>query len=397
MINKFLIFFTFFISAALLFLSCDDEPTAVGVNLIPNQDIIDMLSINSRDGGFSQTSKYYEDSLSLNSSRQVLLGKHSNVESTMLLKFIFFLPDSITAAINEDKLIVQSSWIEMYPNYTFGESTNQFDFSVHKINSSWSSLTFNKDSLASLDYNVDNLSSNQNITDTIITFNFDKTVTEEWLQLAAQENQSENDGVYYKHSATTDKILGFPALTASTSSNITRLMVLVEVPGEFTDTVVAPATSDVHVVLGTLPVGKSENIFLQGGLASRANLWIDVSSIPNEAIINEAALYLYYDSTETIMGSVPSDSIGALILEDSTNNELNTSFPPVFLRKIDSFYQGNVTRFIQGWISGTAKNEGVQLYLTSEIPTVNKLAVRGSNTSDSTLKPYLEIIYTKKR
>lgn len=396
MINKYLLIFSLFISTALLLLSCDDEPTSLGGNLIPNQDIIDILTINSLDSSFSQTSKYYEDSLSLNSSRRVLLGKYNNVESTMLFKFIFFLPDSIITAINDDKLVVQSSWIEMVPNYIFGESTNQYDFSVHEINSSWSSLTFNKDSLSSLDYDINNLSSDQKITDSIITFNFDKTITEEWLQLAAQENQAANNGVYYKHSSATDKILGFPALTAATPASITRLMVLVEVPGEFSDTIVAPATSDVHVVLGTLPVGNSENIFLQGGLAARANLWIDVSAVPGDAIINKATLFLHYDSTETIIGSVPSDSIGVLILKDSTENVINTSFSPILLRKINSVYQGDITQFVQGWISET-ENEGIQLFLTSEVPTVNKVAIKGSTSLDKSVRPYLEIIYTKKR
>ena len=72
-------------------ISCTDDPTSIGIDFIPNKDIIDILYINSDDGAFDQQSKYYTDSLSLNTSSALLLGKHDNVESTMLLKyFIYF-------------------------------------------------------------------------------------------------------------------------------------------------------------------------------------------------------------------------------------------------------------------------------------------------------------------
>jgi len=108
-----------------------------------------------------QQSKFYSDSLDLTSSKMLMLGKHGNVESTMLLKFLIFLPDSLKEAVNNKTLQILSSTIEMDPIYTYADKSNPFDFTVHKINSSWNSLTFTKDSLAHLDYEDIDRSSNR--------------------------------------------------------------------------------------------------------------------------------------------------------------------------------------------------------------------------------------------
>ena len=380
-----------------MFISCSDDPTSIGNDLLPNKDIIDVLVINSDDGAFTQQTKTYTDSLDLTSATALLLGKHDNVQSTMLMKFLMFLPDSIKDPVKSGTFEIISSTIELSPNYTYSNKANYFDFSIHKINSTWNSLTFNKDSLSSLDYESIDVSSNRIYGDTLITLDLDKDLTLDWLKYSAAEDQANNNnGLYFNFDPSSDKIIGFPAISFGDDDKLAKLTIVLEVPGSFIDTVVVPVTSDVHVVLGELPTGSPENIFIQGGIAVRSNLMIDVSLIPDNTIINKATIMFSYDETESLIGTKTSDSLGALALSDYETNKANEALLPILITRDGSVYSGDITRFVQSWVS-EQENNGLQLFLVNEITTVNKVALKGSSVTDSNLKPYLEVIYTSKR
>lgn len=394
---KFIKIFIFTSALISIFVSCNDDISSIGNDLLPNQDIIDILFINSEEGAFEQQSKYYTDSLSLNTSSALLLGKHDNVESTMMMKFLIFLPDSIKEAVNDGTLEILSSTMEIEPIYTYADKSNYFDFNVHKINSSWNSLTFDKDSLSSLSYDDNDLSSNRNYSDTLISFDFDKELTQDWLKYSAAEEQaSNNNGVYFNFEASSDKIVGFPAISYEEDGKLARLRIVVEVPGNFLDTMVVEVTSDVHIVLGELPVGNQENIFIQGGIVVRSNLMIDVSQIPDNTIINRAILKISYDESESLIGTKTSDSLGVASLVDYEANILDETISPVLMEREGSIYSGDITRLVQGWVSNQ-ENNGFQIFLVNEITTVNKVALKGASPADPNLKPYLEVIYTSKR
>ena len=379
-----------------IFISCSDEPNLVGVGLLPHSDLLEVAQVNSLETGLQQQSKFYTDSLNLTSSKVLLLGKHDNVESTMLMKFLIFLSDSLKEAVNNKTLQILSSTIEMEPVYTYADKSNPFDFTVHKINSSWNSLTFTKDSLAILDYEDADRSSNRIYGDTLITFDFDKELTNEWLEFSASADQVSNKGLYFNFTPGSDKIVGFPAISYSNENKLARLRIIVEVPDSFVDTIVVQVTSDVHVVDGELPVGNSENIFVQGGIAVRSSFKIDVSMIPDNTIINKAILRVYYDDSESLIGTKPSDSLGVLALSDYELNKIDQTLAPVLLRKDSTFYSGDITGYVQRWVTDQVNN-GLQIFLANELITVNKIALKGSSTADENLRPYLEIIYTAKK
>ncbi len=377
-------------------ISCSDEPNLVGIGLLPNSDLLDVAQVNSLETGLQQQSKFYTDSLNLTSSKILMLGKHDNVESTMLMKFLIFLPDSLKEAVNNKTLQILSSTIEMDPIYTYADKSNPFDFTVHKINSSWNSLTFTKDSLASLDYDDVDRSSNRVYEDTLITFDFDQELAKEWLELSASADQVSNKGLYFNYTPGSDKIIGFPAISYSNENKLARLEIIVEVPNSFIDTIVVPVTSDVHVVDGELPIGNSENIFVQGGITIRSSFKIDISMIPDNTIINKATVRFYYDESESLIGTKPSDSLGVLALSDYELNKIDKTLAPTLLRKDSTFYSGDITGYVQRWVSDQ-ENNGLQIFLANELSTVNKVALKGSSTGDENLRPYLEIIYTAKR
>ena len=390
--NKFVLIFTSIILILGLY-SCDDAPTSLGTSLLPNQDLIDAF----KDSSYAVESKFYgSDTLALSSASRVFLGVNGNIESTMLMKFYMYFPDSIKNAILGDSLVLKSAVMEMEPVYTFGESTNDFDFSVHKITSTWNSLDFSKSDFEKLDYNTDDVSSNHNIQDSLITFDIDTTLVNKWLVSYANSNQvDENHGIYFKYSSGTNKIIGFPAISSRYDSVLTRLVMVVKV-GVTTDTLTIKVTSDAHVVNSIeaqMPVQTSETIFVQGGIPIRSDLKIDVSSIPKHAIINKATLKLFVDEDKSQIGTDSSKFIGALILDDFESSEISTSFSGIILKYDSLSYSGEITQFVQEWVANT--NNGMKLYLFDEVETVNKIAIYGAK-ADIKLRPYLEIIYTSK-
>lgn len=394
--NRLIILFAISIFVLFSINSCNDDPTSIGANLLPNQDLI---SINSIDSTFYQKARFYDtDTLALNSSSKVLLGKSDAVESTILMNFLMFLADSINEAILDNSIIIHSAVMEMEPIYKFGvESNNSFDFTLHEITSDWNSLTFGKTDLPSLVYNAEDVSSNHQFHgDSLITLDFDKDLLLEWMTLSANEAYDDINGVYYKYTDETNKVIGFPAISTLYDSILTRITAIIEVPSQFSDTLVMQVSSDVHVVLGELPTTNHQNIFVQGGIPIRSNIFFDISAIPSNAIINRAILKLSYDESETLMGSSDAGILRVAPMLDFDASNLNTEYPPMSIYKDSSgtFYSGDITPIVQTWVYDA--NNGVQLYLIDEIDVVNKLAIATENHPNKDLIPYLEIIYTSK-
>ena len=378
-------------------ISCDDNPTSLGSNLLPNQDLINVTQINSLDAAFEQQARFYNtDTLDLASSTKIFLGKNGNVESTMLMKFLFFFPDSIKKAILGDSLVLKNAFIEMQPIYTKGNSNNSFDFTVHEIAEDWNSLDFTIANLEALQFNSENISSNHDFSnDTLITLDINKTLVENWMKLFSSETQEANYGVYFNFTNTTDKILGFPAISSAEDTRLTRLKLIVEVPNNYTDTLTAIVSSDVHVVKGKLPATNNNNIFVQGGIPIHSNLFVDVSKVPKYSIINKATLKLHVDESESEIGTIKTDYLKVALINDYELSKTNTDYSVINL-ELDSlsYYTGDITKYVQEWIS--TGNNGLKLFTADEVESLNKIAIYGSENTDLKLRPYLEIIYTSK-
>jgi len=391
--------FRFFMISILIIglISCDDNPTSLGSNLLPNQDLINVTQINSLDAAFEQQARFYNtDTLDLASSTKIFLGKNGNVESTMLMKFLFFFPDSIKKAILGDSLVLKNAFIEMQPIYTKGNSNNSFDFTVHEIAEDWNSLDFTIANLEALQFNNENVSSNHDFSnDTLITLDLNKALVENWMKLFSSETQEANYGIYFNFTNTTEKILGFPAISSAEDTRLTRLKLIVEVPNNYTDTLTAIVSSDVHVVKGKLPATNNNNIFVQGGIPIHSNLFVDVSKVPKYSIINKATLKLHVDESESEIGTIKTDYLKVALINDYELSKTNTDYSVINL-ELDSlsYYTGDITKYVQEWIS--TGNNGLKLFTADEVESLNKIAIYGSENTDLKLRPYLEIIYTSK-
>jgi len=386
------IFLTLFVSVSLLHLSCSDSPSSLGADLL-SQDLINILELDSAKDSLFQSSSTYKKVIALSNADRLLLGKKDNVEAGILLKFLIFFADSIKQQIINNELTVLSAKVEFTKNYTFGNSSAPIDYSVHQINSSWST-GFTSDSLTLLSFDANDISFGKTFTDTINTFNFDNQTALNWLKARADSITPIDNGLYVKPSMSSEKIIGFQALSIDDLS-IPSLEIVIQKAGVYIDTLSYFPSIDLSVISGSLPDVGFENIGIQAGLNSEARLFFDLSSLPKGIVVNYAKLILTIDTIKTITGSSFTNSLRVNYLTDSTSLIIDSTFS-LFLDRDSNTFEGSVTSFVQRTLIEN-NNQGLLLSASDKLNGVELFAIKGSNAAIFTERPKLQIIYTSKK
>jgi len=374
---------------ALFIISCSDAPTSIGVNLL-GDDIIGFKTINSVDDSISQTSTYYHETIGLGSSDMLLLGTAKDVEASTLIKFSTALDDSISSSINNDSINVTSAVIQLHRIYAFGDTLAPFDFSVHKVNSEWTS-NFTEDSLSGLQYDAEDVSTQKEITDTVTNITISNELVLEWLKSAADTNLPAQNGIYLIPAQGLNHIIGYQALT-SNYTDYPTIYAVIEKPGVYIDTLIFYGSFDVSIVKGNLPSLSSENLALRSGYAIFSRLFFNMPKLPNDAVINDAELTLNIDTLETVVGTNYYNAVDAYFSLDSTNGDSISSY--VSLTRVGSQFTGSITGFVREWVKGN--NNGLILTTASTLDGVELFAIKGSSSANLNDRPLLKITYTAK-
>ncbi|MFH1197342.1 MAG: hypothetical protein V1720_16710 [bacterium] len=389
--RRLLLLSTLFLATISFIISCKEDPTSAGVDLIPGEDFFQNDSVDSFTDSLTQSSRTYTEKIELGASERILLGKFDNMETEMLVRYAFVLPDSLEDPLTDDSLIVRDAWIEMISTYRLGDTLSTFDFSLHDITSDWSASGFDKDSLAALQYNEINISS-KSITDTLIKFNINPDIPFRWLKKIVDDDLADNYGLLFKPASFVNQIIGFPSYP-NYENNLVYMVV--EKPGSFIDTLIAEPYLDIHVVQGTAVEGTTTTEYLQAGFSSRVRLQIDLpSDLPAGTIINRAELELTADPDLSINGNPSTDSIYVYIFKDSTDTLYYDDRAALLIRDGNKF-TGTVTSLVQSWLNGI-ENYGFRLHLLDESKSLSRIAIKSSGAVDLADRPRLKLIYTHK-
>ena len=383
---------TLFVLVSLIHFSCSDSPSSLGSDLL-SQDLINILELDSAKDSLFQSASVYKKVIELSSANRLLLGKKDNIEAGILIKFLIFFVDSIKQQLTNNELSVLSAKVEFTKNYTFGNSTVPIDFSVHKINSNWST-GFTSDSLTLLTYDANDISFSKTFSDSINGFNFDTQTALNWLKASADSSIPIDNGLYIKPAMSSEKIVGFQALTIE-DLPIPLLKIIIQKTGVYSDTLSYFPSVDLSVVSGSLPDVGTENIGIQAGLNSEARLFFDLSSLPKDIVVNYAQLILTVDTIKTITGSSFTNSVRVNYITDSTNLAIDSTFS-LFLDRDGSTFKGSVTSFIQRTLI-ESNNQGLLLSASDKLNGVELFAIKGSNAAALAERPNLQIIYTSKK
>ncbi len=396
-----------FFSALLLviiYISCDDDPTSLGDDLLKG-DGAQFLIINSTEESFPQSMRNYIDSddttFNLGTSQYLLVGKESNLRVSTLIRFSNFLSDSIKDAIEENDLNILNAHVEIKPKFFLGDTLAHFDFTVSEIISGWTSFGFNVDSLPALTKGASQIAFNKNLSsDTLYTFDLDVNLVNKWFQSGAGDSSLTNEGIILEPTPDSERIIGFKSNSLlNAPEDISALVVEVERPGQFVDTLRLNSLNDVHVVEGNeIPQDEDGNIYLQGGLPVRADFFMDLVAIPELIAINEATLEIFFDSTRSVYSSNPTDTLSVLIYSDSTAGVFFSRARLPLLRNQDgeAKYSGDILPALDLILNTeTQNNEGFRISLGDDQRLVNRVALRGSNFADVNRRPKIIIKYTK--
>ena len=313
----------------------------------------------------------------------------------MLLRFNFIIPDSIKADLLTNSLQVTSATVQLYRSYIYGDSTSTLNYTVGSIKAStpWAT-SFSFDSLSGIQSDPVTLISTSE-SDTLYQFSFDPQLAAAWLNNFAAGGTPDNGIEVIPQNDT--KIVGFYALSSVTTVQIPNLRVVLSKPNVYSnDTLNFTTTADVSVVSGNIPVqNQPENIYVQSSVELESRIQFDLSKVPQHAIINYAELQLTIDTTQSIFGSPFTDQLTAGFITDSTHiDSLSTNF--VTLNRVGSLYKGNITSYVQNWLS-TKINEGIQIRSASYYDGLELWTLKSSNAADRSVRPRLKIIYTNKK
>ena len=238
---------------SLTFISCQDDPTSLGKDLISGQ--LDIITLSSDADSLAQySSSFVADSISYGSADRILLGNLDYVKSTMLMRFGTIFADSIVSSLEEGTLTVLKSEVELRPIYKIGDKTQLLSFEVHKITSDWGSAGFNDDSLSMVTYDPMDLSDSKEITDSLIKFNVDPTVALEWMNALRGDSLSENYGMIFLPTPGTNLLYGFRAFPYVSGDDSPFMKLILQNADMKIDTVFTPVIFDVHLPQGTRPV-----------------------------------------------------------------------------------------------------------------------------------------------
>lgn len=370
-------------------ISCSDTPSSLGTNLL-NQDLINIRYLNSEEDSLFQTYGIYRQILPLSNADRLLLGKKDNAEASILIKFLINLNDSIITQFRNNQLNVMDAYVDFTKNYSFGDSLAAFDFTVHKILNSWST-GFTADSLPLLLFDANDISFNKTFSDSLIRFKFDNTVAFNWLKAHADSDFAANKGLYLKSTLSTNKIIGFQALS-TLDVPLPYFYAVIEKPGVYRDTLKFFPSVDLSVITGSIADVGIDNFPIQSGINSMAKIYFDLSILPKNAVVNNAQLTLTIDTLKSITGSNFSNSLRLNYLTDSAKIEIDST-SIIFMSRNGNTFTAAITAYIQ--LIFIKKNfQGFLISSSDKLNGMELFAIKGSNAVNFNERPKLEIIYT---
>ena len=372
-------------------LSCSDDPTSIGIELLDG-DYLVVSTFDTKDETVTQSSSFFKEVVPLGFSNYVLIGKREELEATTLMNFLFFIEDSLRQDFLDGNILVNQAFMELTPTYTYTDEDADYDFTVHEITSDWS-IEFTSDSLDDLMFNMEDLSSNKNFTDTIYTFDLNNDFVLQWIKNSIDSSLGKNNGLYFIPTMSTGKVVGFQALTP-TSSAAAKLKVVIEKQGSFVDTIRAFIFADVSTIMAGLPNLPAADIGVQSSTTIQSRLLFDLSEIPRDITINKAELILTEDTLNSITGSSFNSNLAVYKITDSSDVTIDES-RGILLGRNGNIFTGNITSFITSWINNN-DNQGMVIRTASLIDRLELFAIKGSEYPELTERPRLRIVFTSK-
>jgi hypothetical protein len=338
------LFITILAGFILVIQGCKDNPTSVGLGILPPGDKpglkVDTLAAESFSTVFTPISTFGSDRL--------LVGKYLGYDAITTVRFTG-LPAGIL-----DTVTITNAYIVLRAVYHFGDASAPFGFQGFQLTANSDSANY--DSLTILRGNYYSLNPvlafpSTNLGDTsALQCSIDTGVVHNWF---AASPTSPNYGVILV--ATTGSIIkGFGSFSNLTTSYSPILIV------HYTKNGVSDSVSYntgesrfiAEIPQSTLVSSDAQSMFVQSGVSYRAQLTFNLHSLPQAGLILKANLELTYNAASSNLNSFAADTLYSYYL----NNDSTITQAPFEGQTITSgsnkVYRFAIADYVRSWANG---------------------------------------------
>jgi len=388
------------LTVSVLLIGCGDDITSVGVGFV--EDPIGSKIYDTRTDTITILSYSYPVSRPLGAATNVLIGKIPEAEASALLNFLTPLPDTVKNELLRNKITVVSARLLLTNRaLEYGDTAlpfNATNVEAFKVLEDYEPSTATLDSLPRYETGVNRLR-NPRTSDTLVTFDVDESLITEWIKAEVDTTLPDNFGIYLKPNGNTNKIQSFQGYATTNEENPPKIEIRFSNGSTLDTTITFRTLNDVHFIKSTFASPGDDRFLIGSGAPTHAALYIDLSKLPKDAIINKAQLYLQLDTINSKYS--PNSNIGANIYAITAGSV--SGGDKTFER--DSIYTSRLS-LSSGAFSGTAtriistafaenNNKGLLIEPISAIEGYDRFLLYGAKASRDKL-PRLVITYTTK-
>ncbi|MCX8057707.1 MAG: DNRLRE domain-containing protein [Ignavibacteria bacterium] len=387
------------VSISLFLISCSENPTITGYNLLnPIDSLIVKRFDSTRDSVWIYHKQLNQHDI-LGGTRRILVGRYNDLTAHALIRFRIGLSSELRDAVKNNKVSITSARIKMNPVYKFGDTlSNRFGMEIKEVYTFFEEYKFTIDSLKSGRYEIDqdNILTRSIDADTLYYCELDTNKVLGWFQRVALDSSKKLQGILLTPTLTTSYIKGF----ASSNAYYVGDPIVMEVVAKYnskTDSLIFYVDADLHVIeTSSTIVTLDEKIKLQSGVKTKSFIYFDLTNIPKNAIVNSAFIRLYLDTLSSRFGTSRHDSILVQYITDSTNISIDSAVTFVLSKTTGGYYEGQINYYVQKWIDNNS-NKGLLLSTRDPDGGVDEFVFYGPKAAIFEKRPQLIINYSSRK
>lgn len=376
------------IFSCLLFSACEEELSDLGQNFISPDDTLGTKILDSKMDTLTLTANNFKYYINTSISTRMMVGQYQNFDARSLLKFN-------NLSTNYDSATVVSAKLKLkYANYFFQDSLGTVAFDIFKLKNPFNFNTITKDSVTAAD--IDNVQqgnfSGNPVDSAEVTITLNNQLVKDWLEYAADTNYSvKNNGVILIPNGGSTSIKGFFTSIIG-EENLRPSLEIIVTKNSQTDTISFNESESVFFGDAPTSVIQPDRIYLQSGIAFRDIMNFDLSKLPSNVIINDAALELTLDTANSYISSASDQRLVAAMVTDSVTKLDSLGF--ITQNRVGNLYTVRFIVIMQNWNSGILPDLGLALRNVSETSTMDIFSFFGPTYPDTSVVPSLRIRYT---
>jgi hypothetical protein len=401
-------FFSFFAAIGLFLISsCNDMPSDLAVNLLP--DTVAVKTLSSEDTLIITGRTVYAPHYPIFNNGSVFIGKFNDITAATLLNFAY-LPDTL-GNIKEEQ--IESAVLNLYPErYAYGDTLGgTMGFDVYRVIRRWTPDSTTYDSLFVSPSNyfatekIQSWEGKITLKDTMdkISINLPSNLIIDWLKTemvldtatkTMKPKRIANWGLAFVPKQNSTVIHRF---VASAPTQVVSTSLIVKYKKEGQDTLsYLNLLSGVDVSFLKTPLPDTNEVVIQNGLNYWTRFDFDLSMIPKFAGIHKAQFELTLDESRSRKGNVPLDTIVELAY--FLNGKQSTTFDYTGYRveKSNKYLFPSITSMVQFKNKYDGKFSLVLLpyTLNNQSRELERLTFYGISNPDLSKRPILKIIYS---